>query len=638
MSPVRRLARGLALGLLLLAAPARAADPTERLTEEAARFTGSAMVFVFFHELGHALIDLLDLPTVGKEEDVVDEFATWVFLKGARESDPQDADQGIQALLLAAESWRLLWKSTEAQLARGRNLPWWDEHSLDIQRYYNIVCLIYGSDPGRFWPLVVRAEMPIARARKCEHEWPQKNAAWERLLAGKYVREGESRPAGTFGRFLFLYGEAKSEFGRQLEADMRESRGFEQIVEALNAILLLPPVEVPVIAKDCGFANAFWSGAERRIVLCWEMFRFFLDAYVEELKAQAAAPGGAGRPPPAPAPGPAPEPPPQAGGLDMGPLGPLLAPAATPPWTRTIEAGRFVARNTTEPDNLWRVFVPGEAVPAGRRRIAVTVAAQGARATRGAGLAYGVEEAANRAFYLLLDSEGRLTLRAEQQEGGRLSLRTLANWPAARPAAAARLELVEQGGTLVVLADGRELARLAEPGFGRGAIGIAAWGTGTFAFERFALADADAPRPTPVPQPPPQAGPAPQPPAPQPPAPQPQPPVALTPALDPQLVGSWTAWPSDPQGRRSTIQLQLLDDGRYLETRWQATGAVQRIWGRWHAAAERLSLLPQGWDPWQACGPQGCQPVQVAPQQHLVYRLVAGTGLQIGPLLFYRGP
>lgn len=129
-------------------------------------------------------------------------------------------------------------------------------------------------------------------------------------------------------------------------------------------------------------------------------------------------------------------------------------------------------------------------------------------------------------------------------------------------------------------------------------------------------------------------------PAPQPPAapPRPQPPVAPAPAVDPQLVGSWTAWPSDPQGRRSTIQLQLLEDGRYLETRWQATGAVQRIWGQWRAAAERLSLLPQGWDPWQACGPQGCQPVQMAPQENLVYRLVAGVGLQIGPLLFDRAP
>ena len=37
-------------------------------------------LFVFFHELGHALIDILALPAVGKEEDSVDQFAALIFL------------------------------------------------------------------------------------------------------------------------------------------------------------------------------------------------------------------------------------------------------------------------------------------------------------------------------------------------------------------------------------------------------------------------------------------------------------------------------------------------------------------------------------------------------------------------------
>lgn len=98
--------------------------------------------------------------------------------------------------MLAAESRRLLWKGSAKQLQRAKALPRRDEDSLDIQRSYNIVCPIYGSDPGRFRPIVGRAAMPVQRARKCEHEWPRKNPAWERLLADTCVLELGPAPPG----------------------------------------------------------------------------------------------------------------------------------------------------------------------------------------------------------------------------------------------------------------------------------------------------------------------------------------------------------------------------------------------------------------------------------------------------------
>jgi hypothetical protein len=148
---------------------------------------------------------------------------------------------------------------------------------------------------------------------------------------------------------------------------------------------------------------------------------------------------------------------------------------------------------------------------------------------------------------------------------------------------------------------------------GRGPIGIAAWGTGTFTFRGFFLADAAVGRPTPPPA------------------------LAPAPALDLRIAGTWTAWPADAQGRRTTIQLQLLEDGRYLETSWLPTGLVQRVWGRWRTANSRLGLQPEGQDPWQSCGPQGCWPLPLPRPVDLVYRPMAGGALQIGPHLFYRG-
>ncbi|HYR27642.1 MAG TPA: DUF4344 domain-containing metallopeptidase, partial [Thermoanaerobaculia bacterium] len=44
--------------------------------EEAGSKAVAALVFMFYHELGHALIDVYNLPVTGREEDAVDQLAT----------------------------------------------------------------------------------------------------------------------------------------------------------------------------------------------------------------------------------------------------------------------------------------------------------------------------------------------------------------------------------------------------------------------------------------------------------------------------------------------------------------------------------------------------------------------------------
>lgn len=126
--------------------------------------------FVFYHELGHALIDMLDLPVTGREEDAVDQLATLVLLEAGSE--------GRDAALRGAEWFQF--KSTR----RGPRTPFWDEHSLDQQRYFNILCWVYGSDTtahqeltGRDWGL------PVARAERCPAEYDRMSRAWNTMLA-----------------------------------------------------------------------------------------------------------------------------------------------------------------------------------------------------------------------------------------------------------------------------------------------------------------------------------------------------------------------------------------------------------------------------------------------------------------------
>lgn len=126
----------------------------------------SSWLFVFFHELGHCLIDLLDLPITGQEEDAVDEFSTVLLV---------ETGNGVAALN-AAIFWLLVddGRATRTELA--------DEHSLNLQRMFNIACLVYGSDTEEFGYVLELFPELRARAPRCPGEYEQKRNAWERLL------------------------------------------------------------------------------------------------------------------------------------------------------------------------------------------------------------------------------------------------------------------------------------------------------------------------------------------------------------------------------------------------------------------------------------------------------------------------
>jgi len=125
--------------------------------------------FVFLHELGHALIDVYSLPVTGNEEDAADRLSTFVCLD-------QLGDEGIKSILSAAEAFRI-----EAKSQVKRNLA--DDHLLQEQRFYNSLCLIYGSDPDKYSRFVTDKYLPIERARKCPEEYEKMVRSWTELLA-----------------------------------------------------------------------------------------------------------------------------------------------------------------------------------------------------------------------------------------------------------------------------------------------------------------------------------------------------------------------------------------------------------------------------------------------------------------------
>lgn len=137
-------------------------------TDAADEATMNAAVFVLYHEVGHALVHALDLPITGKEEDAVDQLSTYILADGT--------DEGETAALDGAE----FFVGDEEELD---DLAFWDEHSLGQQRFYNIVCWVYGGDPDKHKEMVGEDFLPESRAVRCPGEYEQLSKAWSTLLA-----------------------------------------------------------------------------------------------------------------------------------------------------------------------------------------------------------------------------------------------------------------------------------------------------------------------------------------------------------------------------------------------------------------------------------------------------------------------
>jgi hypothetical protein len=128
-------------------------------------------VFILLHESGHAVFDLLQVPVLGSEEDAADVFATLILLRLGR-------DVALRALRGTVRNYAM-----EARGRRPDEGDFADVHGLDAQRYYNILCLAYGSDPGYFADAVKVGGLPEDRAVGCGEEYHQALFAMQKLIA-----------------------------------------------------------------------------------------------------------------------------------------------------------------------------------------------------------------------------------------------------------------------------------------------------------------------------------------------------------------------------------------------------------------------------------------------------------------------
>jgi hypothetical protein len=138
--------------------------------EDADKKMFDAVRFAFLHEVGHALIYNFDLPVTGNEEDAADRCSSYINIE-------ELGDAGVKAVLAAADAFRI---ESKQATATKRDLA--DEHLLQEQRFYNSLCMIYGSDSAKYEYFVTDGYLPKERAARCPNEYQRTVDSWTNLL------------------------------------------------------------------------------------------------------------------------------------------------------------------------------------------------------------------------------------------------------------------------------------------------------------------------------------------------------------------------------------------------------------------------------------------------------------------------
>jgi hypothetical protein len=153
---------------LFLSASGKAPD-----AKQAGAAVAAATLFALFHETGHALIDLYQLPANGKEEETADQLATLVLLGAGRQGAASAIDSASTLLVQARDA-----------TARGRlaKVPFWSGHGFDEARLADVICWAYGKDPQGLQDQIADGTLLGGRAEGCPAEYGKLARAWAEPL------------------------------------------------------------------------------------------------------------------------------------------------------------------------------------------------------------------------------------------------------------------------------------------------------------------------------------------------------------------------------------------------------------------------------------------------------------------------
>jgi hypothetical protein len=247
---------------------------SEQQRRDRIEFVAGNVIFATLHEVGHMLIAEMGLPVLGREEDAADAFAALTGLRlGGSFSDTTLTDSAL--------GWFMSDRRNQAQKIK---TVFYDEHGLDKQRAYNIVCLMVGGKPDKFAKLAEMTKMPADRQLGCQGDFSNASWSWNTVLA-PHLRKPDQPKTTIETNYL------PTQKNGIYERGFRSIRLLETLSEHLaDRFVWRRPVRLEMM--DCDEPSARWDLDQVRIYVCYELASDFAELYrdygEQKLKATSA--------------------------------------------------------------------------------------------------------------------------------------------------------------------------------------------------------------------------------------------------------------------------------------------------------------------------------------------------------------
>lgn len=219
-------------------------------------------VDILFHEGGHLVIDLFEIPILGQEEDAADNFATLSLLSIDDEFASFAISQAIFGDYLRSAIDGVPDMSATAYFGR---------HDLDIQRASRKLCYLASARPETYGELAREFNLGEELTADCNDRLAATLQRWVRTLED-----------------FEAYGETQHEVAVIYEDATPRLEPYRQLIESNEALEyfgghlgseLALPRDITIRAKVCNDANAYYLVGEGEIVFCYDFLADYHDYY-----------------------------------------------------------------------------------------------------------------------------------------------------------------------------------------------------------------------------------------------------------------------------------------------------------------------------------------------------------------------
>jgi Putative metallopeptidase len=229
--------------------------------KDSVEFVTGNVLFVLGHETAHALISEFGIPVLGREEDAADALATIVSLK----MSTAFADRVVYN---AARGWFL---GDQRDRKEGIPLTFYDEHGMDLQRAYNIVCLMVGGAPDKFEKLANEVKLPEERQDTCQGDFSNASWSWEQVLK-PHMR----KPEDPKTEIPVNYAPTKE---YAILSDLGQKLRILEVVAGWLSRDFVWKKPIGLEMQECGSPNARWDLQSKKVIVCYELIREFVQLY-----------------------------------------------------------------------------------------------------------------------------------------------------------------------------------------------------------------------------------------------------------------------------------------------------------------------------------------------------------------------